>query len=195
MAAEQAHGAVTRALAELAEGDEAAVDRILPLVYDELRRLAAHHLEGERRTPTLPATALVHEAYLRLVDVEDERWQGRSHFLGVASKAIRHVLVDHARRRLALKRGGAQERLELAEDVLEHSAREAGEGGLDVLALEGALEKLEGLDPRQCRVVELRYYGGMTIEQCAQALRVSPATVKRDWELARAWLYRELERG
>ncbi|MEW6320620.1 MAG: ECF-type sigma factor [Acidobacteriota bacterium] len=169
--------------------DDAAVARYLPAVYDELRRLAEHYLRGERPGQTIQATALVHEAYLRLAAEKHHPWQNRTHFLAIAALSMRQILVQRARARKAAKRGGDPERITLDERLL---AAEAGE--VDLEALDQALDRLAALDARQARVVELRYFGGLTVEETAEALDISPATVKREWTLARAWLRRELTR-
>ena len=181
-------GDVTRLLLALSEGKKDVAPVLVPLVYDELRRLAEYHLRRERPDHTLQATALVHEAYLKLVDKPDARWQDRAHFFAVAAQAMRRVLVDHARARLGPKRAGGQAAITLTEARLE-----ADEPPLDVLALDLALERLAARDAQQSRVVELRFFGGLTIEETAEVLGISPATVKREWAMARAWLRRELQ--
>jgi RNA polymerase sigma factor (TIGR02999 family) len=170
-------------------GDRAAGERLLPEVYAELRRCAARAMRRESAEHTLQATALVHEAYLRLVDQRRVQWQNRAHFFGIAAQVMRRILVDHARARHAAKRGGGATQLTLGDG---DAAAPAADGALDLLALHDALERLAGLDPEQARLVELRYFGGLSIEETAEALDVSPATVKREWALARAWLRREL---
>jgi RNA polymerase sigma factor (TIGR02999 family) len=179
---------VTGLLLAWRAGDAAAGERLLPAIYDELHRQAARAMRREDGAHTLQATALVHEAYLRLVDQRRVEWRSRAHFFGVAAQMMRRVLVDHARTRLAAKRGGALQRVTLG-DV---GASDASDDELDVLALHEALERLAALDPDQARLVELRYFGGLGIEDTAEALGVSPATVKREWAVARAWLRREL---
>jgi RNA polymerase sigma factor (TIGR02999 family) len=179
---------VTGLLLAWRAGDSAAGERLLPAIYDELHRQAARAMRREDGAHTLQATELVHEAYLRLVDQRRVEWRSRAHFFGVAAQMMRRVLVDHARTRLAEKRGGALQRVTLG-DV---GAGASDDDGLDVLALHEALERLAALDPDQARLVELRYFGGLGIEDTAQALGVSPATVKREWAVARAWLRREL---
>ena len=179
--------ALSHTLDGVARGDGDALDRLLPVVYAELRRLAARYLKGERAGHTLQPTALAHEAYLRLVGQRDAGWQGRSHFLGVAARAMRSVLVDHARRRKALKRGGGETPISLDATVIV-----AGSLPVAFDDLDRALDDLAKLSERQARVVELRYFAGLTIEETAEVLGISPVTVKRDWALARAWLYREL---
>ena len=178
---------VTKILELLRQGDDDASERLIPLVYDSLKAIAGRHLAHERRDHTLQPTALVHEAYLQLVDDASRDWKNRAHFFGVASRVIRRILVDHARSHLALKRGGDRERVTLSEDVAFSESRE-----LDVLALDDALEQLFELHDRQARVVELRFFGGLSVEEVALALHVSPRTVKGDWRVARAWLAREL---
>ena len=177
---------VTRLLHELESGNSAAGERLYPLVYDELRRLAASFMRAERKNHTLQPTALVHEAYLRMVDGPASPWQGRAHFFGVAARAMRCVLVDHARRRGAAKRASGQ-RVTLDEEMAV-----AEERTLDLAAIDDALQRLAALDERQAKIVELRFFGGLEIAQTAEVLGISPATVKRDWLLAKAWLYREL---
>jgi RNA polymerase sigma factor (TIGR02999 family) len=171
-------------------GQPGALDRLIPAVQGELHSLARRCLRRERPDQTLQATALVNEAYLRLVDQTRVTWRSRAHFIGVAARLMRRILVDHARRRAARKRGGPGLALTLAVDVPAPGAR-----SLDLVALDGALEKLEALEPRQARVVELRFFGGLTREETAEALDVSAVTIKRDWVAARAFLYRELRGG
>jgi RNA polymerase sigma factor (TIGR02999 family) len=179
---------VTGLLLAWSAGDAAAGERLLAAIYDELHGQAARAMRREGEAHTLQATAVVHEAYLRLVDQRRVEWRNRAHFYGVAAQMMRRVLVDHARARLAGKRGGALQRVSLAG----LGAAAADETDLDVLALHDALERLAALDPDQARLVELRYFGGLGIEDTADALGVSPATVKREWAVARAWLRREL---
>jgi len=159
----------------------------MPLVYAELRRLASGYLRRENPAHTLQTTALVHEAYLRLVDQTRTDWKDRAHFMGVAAQLMRRVLVDHARTRLAAKRGGGALRVGLDENVAG-----GGERLADLLALDGALVRLAAMDPEQSRIVEMRYFSGLSIEETAEAMGVSPRTVKREWRSARAWLYSEL---
>ena len=170
------------------EGDRQSLDALLPIVYQELRRLAASYLRREKPGQTLQPTALVHEAYLRLMKDRPERWQNRAHFCAIAAHSMRQILIERARARNALKRGGAQPRVTLDEALVA-----GGERAVDLLALDEALERLAQLDPEQARLVELRFFGGLTIEETADALNMSPATVKRHWTVARAWLARELE--
>lgn len=177
---------VTRLLKEISSGDDSAASRLLPLVYEELRRLAGACFAAERADHTLQPTALVHEAYLRLVREPDERWESRAHFYRVASRAMRRVLVNHARDRGRLKRGGPRRPAPLSDvDAIV-------EPGPDMLALDEALGRLGALSPRQEQVVQLRYFGGFTVEDTARILEISPAQVKRDWTTARAFLVREL---
>jgi RNA polymerase sigma factor (TIGR02999 family) len=182
---------VTQLLAQLSAGDSAAMARVMPLIYDELHRLAKRSLRNERGGHTLQATALVHEAYLRLVDQTRVRWRDRAHFLAVASQIMRRILVDHARARRAAKRGGAAGRitLERAEGF------EGDESEVDLEALDLALAKLGELDPQQGRIVELRYFGGLSVEEAAEVVGLSPATLKREWATAKAWLRREIRRA
>jgi len=182
-------GAASRLLARAAAGDDQAASRLLPLVYDELRRLAGGYLRRERPGQTLQATALVHEAYVRLVKPGDRPWTGRTHFLAIAAVSMRQVLVDRARRRHAAKRGGARQRITLDDGTLPAPAPDAG---LDLMTLDRTLTDLAALDAQQARIVELRYFGGLTVEETAEVLNVSPATVKRHWTLARAFLKRAL---
>ena len=174
------------------EGDEAALDALMPLVYDELRRIARRCLYGERANNSVQATELVNEAFLRLVDVQHVDWQNRTHFLAMSARLMRRVLVDLARARGADKRGGCVVRVTLDEAAIGGVAPDA-----DIIRLDDALNALAALDERKSRVVELRFFGGLTADQTAVALQVSPKTVLRDWEFARAWLQRELnhERG
>ena len=178
---------VTRLLADLSGGQTGALERLLPLVYDELKQLAASQLRRERDEHTLGPTALVHEAFFRLVDQRSVSWQGRAHFFGVAAQAMRRILVDHARRRSAAKRG-RQHQVTLDSEAAGADAAPADE----VLAVDEALERLAAVDPRQAKLVELRYFAGFSIEEAAELLEISPATAKRDWTFARAWLQREL---
>lgn len=178
---------VTRTFLRWREGDASALDALLPLVYDEMRRLAASYLRAERDGHTLQPTALAHEAYLRLIDQRSVTWQNRAHFMGIAAQAMRRILADHARRHRALKRGGDAARVSLTDAEIPADPRE-----VEIQELDTALEDLAKLEPRQARVVELRFFGGLSIEETAEVLAVSPATVKRDWTVACAWLHREL---
>ena len=180
---------VTRLLIDWQHGDQAALDDLLPLVYNELHKLAAGYLRGERHNHTLQPTALIHEAYLKMVNQDVPEWQNRAHFFGVAARLMRQILVDHARTRGASKRGGEQPLIPLedAPPVFTH------EDASRLLTLNEALTKLASLDERKVRVIEMRAFGGMTVEDTARALGVSEPTVKRDMRLAQAWLRRELE--
>jgi RNA polymerase sigma factor (TIGR02999 family) len=178
---------VTQLLGELADGHSSAVDRLLPLVYDEMRRLAASYLRREGADHTLQATALVHEAYLRLVDQDRAGWKDQMHFFAVAATVIRRILVDHARTRNRLKRGGEYDRLQLDTQVLR-----AARPGIDVLELDDLLQSFAAEDPRAARLVELRFFGGLTSAQAARSLGISTATAERDWRYARAWLMQRL---
>ena len=168
-------------------GDENAASKLMPVVYDELRRLARRYVGRERAPQTIQATALVHEAYLRLAKDKKQNWQGRTHFLAIAAIAMRQILVERARARAAAKRGGSQARVTLNEALVADKGRP-----VDLVALDHALTRLAAIDGQQARLVELRFFGGLTIEETADALAVSPATVKRSWTLARAWLRREM---
>lgn len=179
---------VTRLLREWAEGNQQALDELMPRVYAELRQLAARYLRHERPEHTLQPTALVHEAYLRLVDQGSPSFQNRSHFFGVAAHLMRQILVDHARRRQAGKRAGRKVSLDEAVTL-------APDRGGALLALDEALSKLQEFDDRKCRAVELRYFGGLKVEEIARALDVSPATVQRDLRMAEAWLHHQMETG
>ena len=178
---------VTELLKAWSAGDAAALDKLIPLVYRELHRLAEIYMARERPGHTLQTTALVNEAYLRLVDTSRATWQNRAQFLGVCAQAMRRVLVDWARSRHALKRGGEAPPLELEEGLAA-----AGGPGTDLVTVDEALDALARIDPRKSRVVELRFFGGLSVEETAEVLNVSPETVLRDWKLARSWLRREL---
>lgn len=180
---------VTQALRELSEGHDSAPAKLMPLVYDELRKLAQSYLQNERAAQTLQATALVHEAYIRLIDWRNVSWQNRAHFFALAAQVMRNILVDHARAKQSEKRGGGLTKFSLDEAVSFQQERE-----VDLVALDAALKVLAELDPLQSKLVELRFFGGLTIEETAEALRVSPATVKREWKLAKAWLHKTIVR-
>ena len=187
----QSPAQVTGLLKAWSRGDRDAAAPLIAAVHDELRRQAARALRKESSSHTLQPTALVNEAYLRLVDQRHVVWQNRAHFFGVAAQQMRRILVDHARARLAAKRGGDYQRISLSgSDIAD--ASDAGGADLDLLELHEALERLAVLDPDQERLVEMRYFSGMTIDETAEALGISPATVKREWAVARAWLRREL---
>ena len=191
MTMEDTPASVTRLLAEWQGGDQAALDRLLPLVYGELRAIAARHLSRETSGHTLQSTALVHEVYVKLLGQHSVQWQNRAHFFGIAAQMMRRILVDHARRRHRLKRGGPVLTLSL-DDAM---AAAEPEPDLDLIALDDALTSLAGIDPRGARVVELRFFSGLTVEETAVVMATSPGTVKRDWNSARAWLYREMRPG
>jgi len=182
-------GEVTQLLNNMAKGDSGAAEKLLPLVYSELHRLAASYMRRERPDHTLQATALINEAYLRLTK-EDGEWNNREHFIGMAANVMRHVLVDYARSHKAQQRDGGMKRVELKEDLAISPEKIE-----EVVALDEALTRLERLQPRQGKVVEMRYFGGLSVEQIASLLGVSERSVKRDWSLARIWLFRELEQG
>jgi RNA polymerase sigma factor (TIGR02999 family) len=179
---------VSKLLVNWRRGDQGAREALIPLVYNELRRLARLHLRRERPDHTLQSAALVHEAYLRLIRQDHPQWQNRAHFFGVAAQLMRHILVDHASNRAAAKRGAGAPRLSLDEEVALPQARD-----VDIVALDDALNQLAALDPQQSRVVELRFFGGLSIEETSVVLGISPATVKREWATARAWLQREMK--
>jgi len=181
---------VTQLLKQWQEGSNEALEALMPLVYKELKRLAGSYLRRERPDHTLQSAALVNEAYLRLVDQNQTRWQNKAHFYGIAAQMMRRILADHARGHNAAKRGSGMPELELDENVALAQGR-----NIDLLGLEEALQKLEKLDPQQGRVVELRFFSGLSIEDTANVLAISPATVKRDWAAARAWLFREMGAG
>lgn len=179
---------VTRMLIEWSNGDRGALDKLIPLVYGELRQIAAGVLRRERPDHTLQPTALVHEAYLRLIDQRNVNWQNTAHFFAIAAQAMRRIIVDHARRHNAVKRGGDNLKVEL-----EEAQSQPGPLDVDVLKLDDALTTLADFDPQQSRIVELRFFGGLSIEETAEVIGISPATVKRDWSMAKAWLHREME--
>jgi RNA polymerase sigma factor (TIGR02999 family) len=178
---------ITELLRAWSDGDDGALERLTPLVEAELRRLARGYMARERRGHTLQVTALVNEAFLRLTDAQHLRWQDRAHFLGVSARLMRRVLVDHARGRGSRKRGGGAQRVTLCDGLVA-----SPEPVLDVLALDRALETLAVVDARKSRVIELRFFGGLSVEETAEVLHVSPDTIKRDWRLAKLWLLREL---
>lgn len=191
MAAQSSEG-ITKLLTRWGEGDEDALDQLMPLVYNELHRLAGAYLRRERRDHTLQSTALVNEAYLKLIDQHPPRWQNRAQFFGIAAQIMRRILVDHARARHAAKRGGDQDRLYIS---LEHAGVGSNRPDADLLAVNEVLNRLAEVDPRQARLVELRFFGGLTIEETAEVMGISHATVEREWKMARAWLRRELDRS
>ncbi|HVH58379.1 MAG TPA: sigma-70 family RNA polymerase sigma factor [Vicinamibacterales bacterium] len=179
---------VTELLRAWSDGDDDALERLMPLVEAELRRLAGAYMSRERRGHTLQTTALINEAFLRLTDARSISWQDRAHFLGIAARLMRRVLVDHARSRGYRKRGGDARRVTLDEELIA-----SPDPALDLVALDRALDALAKTDPRKSKVIELRFFGGLSVDEAAHVLRVSPDTVKRDWRLAKLWLLRELE--
>lgn len=181
---------VTQLLQAFRRGEPAATEKLMSLVYAELRRIAGHYMRNEAPGHTLQPTALVHEAYVKLVHHQDATWESRAHFMGFAAQLMRHLLIDHARARTAAKRGGIDKKVSL-DNVSSPVEQKTDEW----LAIDGALQRLARIDPRQERVVELRYFGGLSVEETAEVLGVSPKTVKRDWSMARAWLHRELQKA
>ncbi len=179
---------VTDLLVHWSEGDQEALNKLIPLVYDELHKLASRYLRRERRDHTLQTTAVVHEAYLKLVNQRDANFENRLHFFAVAAQIMRRILVDYARRHHASKRGGDLYKLSLDEALVTSEEKDA-----DLLALDEALERLAAIDPRQGRVVELRVFAGLTLEETAQALNISRSTVRREWSMAKAWLHRQIK--
>lgn len=185
----QSNEGITELLIDWGKGDQAALERLMPLVYNELRRLASNYLRRERAGHTLQPTALVNEAYLKLVDQKNAKWQNRAQFFGISAQLMRRILVDHARQHQAVKRGGSnQQRLSITS--VEQFAKQPE---VDLLALNEALDELAKLDPQQGRIVELKFFGGLSIEETAEVLGIGHATVERDWKMARAWLRRQLE--
>jgi RNA polymerase sigma factor (TIGR02999 family) len=180
---------VTRLLVDWGNGDQAALDELIPLVYDELRRMARRYMRRESQGHTLQTSALVNEAYLRLVDQKSVQWQNRAHFFGVAAQLMRRILVDHARSRSRAKRGGGAQMVSLAEHAL--ISKEASE----VIALDDALSNLAEMDPRKSQIVEMKFFGGLTTEEVAEVLKITSRTVEREWRKARAWLNRALSKG
>jgi RNA polymerase sigma factor (TIGR02999 family) len=180
---------VTRLLVRLTDGDRGVLDELLPVVYGELRKLASSYLRRERIGHTLQPTALVHEAYMRLVDQTQVQWQNRAHFFGVAAQMMRRILVDHARAHEAEKRGGEFQKLSLDENI-----DVSGERDVNLVALDDALNLLAEIDPQKSKIVELRFFGGLSVEETAEVLGVSAPTVKRQWRMAKAWLYGQVKR-
>jgi len=189
MAPASPHG-ITQLLKAWGNGEQEALEQLIPLIYSELHRLAHRYMERERNAHTLQSTALVHEAYERLIDLKEVSWQNRAHFFGVSARLMRRVLVDYARSRRYSKRGGEWRQVPLNEAVAVFRDRRT-----DVVALDDALRTLAGIDPRKSRVVEMRFFGGLSIKETAEVLNVSPETVLRDWRLAKVWLLRELSQG
>jgi RNA polymerase sigma-70 factor (ECF subfamily) len=185
----QSSEGITRLLIDWGNGDQAALEKLMPLVYDELRRLASAYLRRERASHTLQPTALVNEAYLKLVDQRNAKWQNRAQFFGISAQLMRRILVDHARQHQAAKRGGSkQQRLSITS-----AERVVKQPEIDLLALNEALDELTNMDAQQARIVELKFFAGLSIEETAEVLGISHATVERDWKMARAWLRRQLE--
>ena len=178
---------ITELLVGYGRGDKEALDQLMPIVYDELRRQAARYLRREQAGNTLQTTALIHEAYVRLVDQLNVQWQNRAHFFGIAAQLMRRILVDHARAKKRVKRGGSDVRVSLGDATVAVKGQD-----LDVVALDEALGRLAEIDEQQSRVVELRFFSGLTVEETAEVMGISKATVKRDWSMAKAWLHREL---
>ena len=181
---------VTQLLLDWNNGDKAALDKLVPLVYKEMKRLAAHYMRRERPGQTIQTTALVNEAYIRLVDYKRMRWQDRSHFFAVAAQVMRRILVERARSRHQAKRGGGAQKVSLDETAMLSDERSE-----ELLALDDALMRLEALDPRKSRIIELRFFGGLNIEETAEVIGLSPTTIQREWRSARAWLYRVISGG
>lgn len=181
---------ITQLLKQASCGEQRAVDVLLPVVYDELRRIAERSLRRERVDHTLQTTALVHEAYLKLVDQREAQWQNRAHFFAIAAQAMRRILVNHAKGANRIKRGGDRSRVDLDE-----AAAVTPDRHIDLIALDEAMHRLAQFDPRKSKLVELRFFGGMSIEEVAEVLQIAPATVKRDWNFAKAWLLREVTKG
>jgi RNA polymerase sigma factor (TIGR02999 family) len=181
---------ITRLLASWELGDQGALDRLMPLVYGELRRLAHRYMRRERREHTLQTSALINEAYIRLVEQREVNWQNRAHFFGIAAKLMRRILVDHARSKGYAKRGAGAKRVSLDEGLAVAETQ-----GAEVVAIDDALKSLEAMDPRKSRIVEMRFFGGLTIDETATALGISTPTVEREWRAARAWLHRAVSKG
>ena len=181
---------VTQLLADWGSGDKQALEELMAVVYQELHRLANYYLRRERQGHTLQATALINEAYLKIIDQHSVNWQNRAHFFGVAAQMMRRILVDHARSHLYAKRGGGAQKLTLDEAL----SVPQQERDLELVALDDALQKLEEMDAQQAKIIELRFFGGLTIEETAEVLSISPATVKREWSWAKAWLYNEIKK-
>ncbi len=181
---------VTQLLIDWSKGDKAALDELIPLVHAELRRLARHYMAQENSGHTLQTSALINEAYIRLVDQQYMPWQNRAHFFGVAAQVMRHILIDHARSHCYAKRGGGARKVPLDEAMIVNDKRAE-----ELVALDDALKDLATMDPRKSQIIELRFFGGLSIEETAEALKISPITVTREWRAAKAWLRREMNRG
>lgn len=182
---------ITQMLIELTDGNTEVVNQILPRIYDELRKLASGYLRRERADHTLQPTALVHEAYMKLIDQKKVHWQNRAHFFGIAAQVMRRILLDHARKHNADKRGGEAEKLPIEEEILVVSHEKSAE----LIALDEALETLSKMDPQKAKIVELRYFGGLSIEETAEVMGVSVPTINRQWRMAKAWLYGQIARA
>ncbi len=185
---------VTQMLVDCSSENKEVLDQLMPLVYDELRRLAARYLRRERPDHTLQPTALVHEAYLRLIDQSRVQWQNRAHFLGIAATMMRRILINHAQSHKAAKRGGGKYTLSL-DAAADWADERAVDSGIDLLAIDGVLTRLAAIDNKQSRIVELRFFGGLTVEETAEVLDISPVTVHREWRMAKAWLHREISKS
>ena len=184
---DESRGDITRLLHRVSANGGEGVDELLEVVYAELRRQAARYLRRERKNHTLQPTALVNEAFMKLIDQRNVQWQNRAHFFGIAAQAMRRIVIDHARARQRVKRGGVQQAVTLDEAMIASESR-----SIDVLALDEALSRLAALDPRQAKIVELRYFAGLSVEETAEVTGLSPTTIKREWAMARAWLHAEL---
>ena len=178
---------ITALLVDWSKGDQVALEQLMPLVYEQLRQMAHRHMRQQHSGHTFQTTELIHEAYLKLARQEEQNWQNRAHFFGVASKAMRHILVDYARSKQSQKRGGQQERVSLSD-----ATAVSGDQAKETIALDDALKTLAEMDERKSQIVEMKYFGGITNDEIAEVLKVSPETVKRDWRFARTWLLREL---
>lgn len=181
---------ITRILKSWSGGNREAVDDLIPLVYDELHKVAAHYLRRQRSDHTLQPTALVNEAYLKLIDISNVNWHDRAHFFAVASQTMRHILVDHARAQSREKRGGGKGQMLSLDEAVSFSK----DKDVDLLSLDEALRELATIDEQQCKIVELRFFGGLTVEETAVVMKISPATVKREWRIAKAWLFKKMEK-
>ena len=186
----QSNRNITQLLNEISEGNDIALEKILPLVYDELHRISSKYLSAEYRKHTFQTTELVHEAYLKLVGNDEISWQSRAHFFGIAAQSMRQILVDYARKRKSQKRGDGKTKLSL-----EDAPNVSEESDEQILALDEALTRFESVEERSSKIVELRYFSGLTINETAELLKISPATVKREWNFAKAWLYREIQQN
>ena len=185
---DDAHNGITQMLIELTDGNQEVVNQILPHIYDELKRLASSYLRRERVNHTLQPTALVHEAYMKLIDQKRVQWQNRAHFFGIAAQVMRRILMDHARKHQADKRGGEAEKLPIEEEILVVSHEKSAE----LIALDDALQTLAGIDEQKAKIVELRYFCGLSIEETAEVMGVSVPTINRQWRMAKAWLYSQI---